>query len=95
MKMEHLEKYVLAPYTVECIVGKHCPAGYNLPFTFSTDASNKGHRNLFPIAVSFYDVNGVAITDDLINCCEQADETSGGISELLATRLKKVGLSLA
>lgn len=42
----------------------------------------------------FYDVSGARITDALINFCEQSDETSGGICELLATSLKKVGLSL-
>ncbi|CAN7982582.1 unnamed protein product, partial [Ixodes hexagonus] len=100
-KTEHLVKDVLAPYAVECIVEKLRPAGRNLPFALSTDASNKGNRKLlaslpklFPIAVRFYDVNGAGITDALIDFCEQADETSGGICELLATSLEKVGLSL-
>ncbi|KAG0421294.1 hypothetical protein HPB47_002811 [Ixodes persulcatus] len=62
-KMEHLVKDVLAPYAVECIVEKLRPAGRNLPFTLSMDASNKGNRKLFPIAVRFYDVNGAGITD--------------------------------
>ncbi|XP_037504964.1 uncharacterized protein LOC119381046 [Rhipicephalus sanguineus] len=93
-KMEHLVKDVLAPYAVECIVEKLRPAGRNLPFALSTDASNKGNRKLFPIAVRFYDVSGAGITDALIDFCEQADETSGGICELLATSLEKVGLSL-
>ncbi|KAG0435952.1 hypothetical protein HPB47_018226, partial [Ixodes persulcatus] len=59
-------------------------AGRKLPFAFSTDASNKENRKLFPIAVRFYDVNA-GIADALINFCEQEDETSGGICELLAT----------
>ncbi|KAG0433914.1 hypothetical protein HPB47_019489, partial [Ixodes persulcatus] len=43
----------------------------------------------FPIAVRFYDVNGAGITDALIDFCEQANETSSGICELLATSLEK------
>ncbi|KAG0418907.1 hypothetical protein HPB47_004510 [Ixodes persulcatus] len=88
--MEHLVKDVLAPYAVGCIVEKRRPAGRNLPFALSTDASNKENRKLFPIAVRFYDVNGAEITDALIDFCEQADETSGGICELLATSLEKI-----
>ncbi|KAG0414438.1 hypothetical protein HPB47_008382 [Ixodes persulcatus] len=82
-KMEHLVKDVLAPYA------KLRPASRNLPFALSTDASNKGNRKLFPIAVRFYDVNDAGITDALIDFCEQADDTSGGICELLATSLEK------
>ncbi|KAH7982874.1 hypothetical protein HPB52_007873 [Rhipicephalus sanguineus] len=89
-KMEHLVKDVLAPYAVECIVEKLRPAGRNLLFLLSTDTSNKGNRKLFPIAVRFYDVSGAGITDALIDFCEQADETSGGICELLATSLEKL-----
>ncbi|KAG0424923.1 hypothetical protein HPB47_027877 [Ixodes persulcatus] len=83
-KMEHLVKDVLAPYAMERIVEKLRPAGRNLPFALSTDASNKGNRKLFPIDVRFYDVNGAGITDALIDFCEQADETSGGISEKMS-----------
>ncbi|KAH7970081.1 hypothetical protein HPB52_024051 [Rhipicephalus sanguineus] len=36
-----------------------------------------------------YAVDGAGITDALIDFCEQADETSGGICELLATSLEK------
>ncbi|KAG0426982.1 hypothetical protein HPB47_025939 [Ixodes persulcatus] len=71
--MEHIVKDVLAPYAVECIVEKLCPAGRNLPFALSTDASNKGNRKLFPIAVRFYDVNGAGITDALIDFCIRVD----------------------
>ncbi|XP_040071626.1 uncharacterized protein LOC120844083 [Ixodes scapularis] len=93
-KMKHFVKDVLAPYSVECIAEKLRQAGRNLPFALSTDASNKGNRKLFPIAVRFYDVNSAGITDALIDFCEQADETSDGICELLATNLEKVGLPL-
>ncbi|KAH9383231.1 hypothetical protein HPB48_024300 [Haemaphysalis longicornis] len=92
--LEHPVKDVLAPYAVECIVEKLRPAGRNLPFSLSRYASNKGNRKLFLVAVRFYDVNGAGITDALIDFCEQADETSNGISELLEKRLDKVGLSL-
>ncbi|KAL1477424.1 hypothetical protein MTO96_035752 [Rhipicephalus appendiculatus] len=92
--MEHLVKDVLAPYAVDCIVEKLRPAGRNRPFALSTDASNKGNRKPFPIAVRFYDVSGAGIADALIDFCEQAGETSGGICELLTTSLEKVGLSL-
>ncbi|KAG0432065.1 hypothetical protein HPB47_021205 [Ixodes persulcatus] len=69
--------------------------GRNLSFALSTDASNKGNRKLFSIAVRFYDVNGAGITDALIDFYEQADETSGGICELLATSLEKNFVSWA
>ncbi|XP_040062850.1 uncharacterized protein LOC120837503 [Ixodes scapularis] len=93
-KMEHPVKDVLVPHAVECIVEKLCPAGRYLPFALCTDASNKGNRKHFPIAERFYDVNGAGITDAFFDFCEQADETSGGICELLATSLEKVGLPL-
>ncbi|KAH7970084.1 hypothetical protein HPB52_024054 [Rhipicephalus sanguineus] len=41
-----------------------------------------------------YAVDGAGITDALIDFCEQADETSGGICELLATSLEKANLGL-
>ncbi|EEC03574.1 hypothetical protein IscW_ISCW003255 [Ixodes scapularis] len=87
--MEHLVKDVLTPYAVECIVEKLRPAGRNLPFAPSKDASHKKIKKLFPIAVHFYNVNGAGITDALIDFCEQVDETSGGICELLATSVEK------
>ncbi|KAG0432211.1 hypothetical protein HPB47_021055 [Ixodes persulcatus] len=93
-KMEHLVKDALAPYAVKCIVEKLRPAGRNLPFALSTDASNKGNRKPFPVAVRFYDVNDAGITDALINFCEQADETSGGICEVLATSVEKIDFPL-
>ncbi|KAG0429774.1 hypothetical protein HPB47_023296 [Ixodes persulcatus] len=74
--MAALTKSVTHVVAVQCIVEKLRPAGRNLPFALSTDASNKGNRKLFPIAVRFYHVNGAGITDTLICFCEQADETS-------------------
>ncbi|KAG0414087.1 hypothetical protein HPB47_008760, partial [Ixodes persulcatus] len=70
------------------------PAGRNLPFALSTDATNKENRKLSPIAVRFYNVNGAGITDGLIDFCEAADGTSGGICELLATSLEKANQGL-
>ncbi|KAG0444795.1 hypothetical protein HPB47_013380 [Ixodes persulcatus] len=93
-KMKHLVKDALASYAVECIVEKLLPAGRNLPFARSTDPSNKGNRKLFSIAMRFYDMIGAGIEAALINFCDLADETSGGICELLATSLEKASLQM-
>ncbi|EEC05338.1 hypothetical protein IscW_ISCW017939 [Ixodes scapularis] len=92
--MKHLVNDVLASYVVECKVENLFPAGSNLPFVRSIDTSNKGNRKLFPIAMRFYNMIGAGIEDALIKICEKADETSGGVCELLATSLEKASLQM-
>ncbi|EEC03913.1 hypothetical protein IscW_ISCW003112 [Ixodes scapularis] len=92
--MEHLVKDVLAPYAVECIVYRNFAQQAATFRLLSPRTPPTREIKLFPIAVRFYDVNSAGITDALINFCGQADETSGGICELLATSMEMVGLSL-
>lgn len=71
--------------------GLHSPessAGGRQPSIFSVP-----RRNIFPVAVRFYNVNA-RITDAPIDFREQANETSSGICEHLATRVDNVGFSL-
>jgi len=42
---------VLQPFALECVVAK---LQSGLPFAVATDASNKGSRKFFPVAVQFY-----------------------------------------
>ena len=55
--MESIAENVLAPYSVELVVQKI--ASHNTPFSIDTDASNKGNRKFFPLAVRFFDVGGI------------------------------------
>lgn len=91
-KIEALIQNVLAPYSIECLVKRLRRTASNkphLPYSLSTDASNKGNKKMFPVAIKFFDVEESGLTDGLLNFVEQSDETSNGISNLLSTTLKE------
>ncbi|GLV40944.1 hypothetical protein CBL_08518 [Carabus blaptoides fortunei] len=68
----------------------------HLPFSVSTDASNKGHRKMFPIAVRYFNITieEKPIVDSLIDFREQWGETAEEIFALITSSLKNVGLDM-
>lgn len=65
----------------------------NYPFSISTDASNKGNRKFFPIAVRFFDPQD-GVFDYLLDFCEEPDESSAFITDTILNVLNKLNLNL-
>lgn len=65
----------------------------NYPFSLSTDASNKGNRNIFPVAVRFIDPQ-YEIFDYLLDFCEEPDESSALITDTIVNIINKLNLNL-
>ena len=72
-KMEALVQNVLCPFAIEVPL-KKLKYPINLPFSLSTDASNKGNRKFFPLAVRFFDLEKGA-KDYLLDFYEQPNQT--------------------
>lgn len=53
-KAEALVTEVLAPKAVQEVINKLKSAEDPRPFSIQTDASNKGNRKMFPLAVQFF-----------------------------------------
>lgn len=55
-KSESIVKNVLAPKSIEMVLQEMCSDKYSfhLPFSIAIDASNKGNRKFFPIAVRYF-----------------------------------------
>ena len=49
---------VLSPYSIQQIV--ETLSKENLPFSISSDASNKGNRKFFPLAVRYFTSEGIS-----------------------------------
>jgi hypothetical protein len=49
-----------------------------VPFSFASDASNKGNNKLFPTAVKNFDINK-GVQNKIIGFYEDTDESSTGI----------------
>ena len=64
-----------------------------LPFSLQTDASNKGNRKMFPLAVQFFTPEK-GIVKKLIDFVENADESAEGIANSIQSSLDKMGLTL-
>jgi hypothetical protein len=91
-KMEAIVKNVLCTFSINCVVDKlNNPSP--CPFSVSTDASNKGNRKFFPLAIRFFYVN-VGISDYLLNFYEETDESSASITSTIVAALQRQGLDL-
>lgn len=66
---------------------------YNLPFSLSTDASNKGNRKFFPLAVRFFDLKE-GVKDYLLDFYEESDETSISIFNTITNAIENLGLDI-
>jgi len=91
-KAEALVKDVLAPKAVGDVL-KALTSDKPLPFSIQTDASNKGNRKMFPLAVQYFSPE-CGVTNKMLDFIENPDESAAGIVALLEQSLEKFGLSL-
>lgn len=91
-KMEALVQNVLCPFAIEVPL-KKLKYPINLPFSLSTDASNKGNRKFFPLAVRFFDLEKGA-KDYLLDFYEEPDETSESIFNTILRAIENFGLDI-
>lgn len=87
-KAEAIVKNVLAPYSVENVL---FDVG-NGPISIATDASNKGNKKLFPVAIRYFSIKK-GPTTFLIDFYEDNDETSEAIAAKLIESLEKSGMA--
>lgn len=87
-KAESIVENVLLPKSIELVLKEMS----NLPFSISNDASNKGNRKIFPIAVRYFHFEK-GIQNKIIDFYEDSDETSLAISEKLKTCILNQNLS--
>ncbi|KAL2102048.1 hypothetical protein ACEWY4_003809 [Coilia grayii] len=90
-KAEAVVKDVLAPKAVGDVL-KALTADKPLPFCIQTDASNKGNRKMFPLAVQYFSPES-GVTNKMLDFLENADESAAGIVDLIEQSLDKFGLS--
>ncbi|KAJ3652186.1 hypothetical protein Zmor_018173 [Zophobas morio] len=88
-KMEAIVRNVLAPYAIEMVTKELKEE--NLPFSISIDASNKGNRKFFPLAVRYFDRES-GVKDGLLDFYEQADEKSESITNSILRTLSQLNL---
>ena len=92
-KAEAVVTDVLAPKAVEEVLTQLRNDGKPLPFSLQTDASNKGNRKMFPLAVQFF-TSEKGIVKKLIDFVENADESAEGIVNSIKSSLDNLGLTL-
>lgn len=85
-------KDVLAPKAVAEVVDI-LTSGKPVPFSIQTDASNKGNRKMFPLAVQYFRPE-TGICNKMLDFNENADESAAGILDFIEQSLTKFGLSL-
>ncbi|KAK1874558.1 Pre-mRNA-splicing factor CLF1 [Dissostichus eleginoides] len=90
-KQEALVKDVLAPKAVGDVL--KILTSPPLPFSIQTDASNKGNRKMFPLAVQYFTPES-GVTNKMLDFIENPDESAAGIVALLEQSLEKFGLSM-
>ena len=89
---ESVVKDVLAPKAVADVL-KALTSDKPLPFSIQTDASNKGNRKMFPLAVQYFSPE-CGVTNKMLDFIENADESAAGIVALIEQSLDKFGLLL-
>ena len=92
-KAEAIVTDVLSPKAIEEVVKKLKSGGNPLPFSLHTDASNKGNRKMFPLAVQFFTPED-GVVNKVIDFFENPDESAQGILEKIQSSLENLGLSL-
>ncbi|XP_034038426.1 uncharacterized protein LOC117521185 [Thalassophryne amazonica] len=92
-KAEAVVTDVLSPKATEEVIKTLKSGGNSLPFSLHTDASNKGNRKMFPLAVQFFTPkNGVV--NKVLDFFENPDESAEGIVKTIRSSLQNMGLSL-
>lgn len=79
-KAEALVKDILAPKAVGEVL--NVLTSGPVPFSIQTDASNKGNRKMFPLAVQFFRPES-GITNKMLDFIENADESAAGILDCI------------
>lgn len=78
-KAEEMTKVVLAPKAVADAVDV-ITSGKPLPFSIQTDASNKGNRKMFPLAVQYLRPES-GLCNKMLDFGENADKSAAGITK--------------
>ena len=92
-KAEAIVTDVLSPKAIEEVIKKLKSGANPLPFSLHTDASNKGNRKMFPLAVQFF-TSEDGVVNKVIDFVENPDESAEGIVKTIQSSLENVGLSL-
>lgn len=87
-KAEAMVEMVLAPYSLERVLKDIGES----PFSIATDASNKGNKKMFPVAIRYFNKER-GCENAIIDFYEDADETSDAISNKIVQCIESVGLS--
>lgn len=93
-KAERIVENILAPKSIEIVLNE-MGISTDLPLTFSiaTDASNKGNRKLYPIAVKYFSTKH-GIRDRILDFYEDSKESSVDIFNKIIGCLKTHGLDM-
>ncbi|XP_025191152.1 uncharacterized protein LOC112591523 [Melanaphis sacchari] len=91
-KMEAIVKNVLCPFAIEkAVIKLKCPTP--IPFSISTDASNKGNRKFFPLAVRLFNFED-GVKDYLLDFYEEPNESSQSIFDTITSAIESLGLDI-
>jgi hypothetical protein len=90
-KSAAIAENILFPFSIEKHLKKLLNS--NQKFSVSSDASNKGNRKMFPIAIQYFCVEE-GIQNFILDFYEDANETSDAIFENLKTRLGNNNLNI-
>ncbi|CAI6376220.1 unnamed protein product [Macrosiphum euphorbiae] len=90
--MEAIVKNVLCPFAIEkAVIKLKCPTP--IPFSISTDASNKGNRKFFPLAVRLFNFED-GVKDYLLDFYEEPNESSQSIFDTITSAIESLGLDI-
>ena len=92
-KAEAIVTGVLEPKSIEGVLTQLKGDDVSLPFSLQTDASNKGNRKMFPLAVQFFTPEE-GIVNRLLDFAENAYESAEGIVNSIQSSLDQMGLTL-
>ena len=94
-KAEAIVENILAPKSIQVVLDElGINNGKAIPFSLANDASNKGNRKMFPIAVQYFHLEK-GIQNRIIDFYEDSDETSEAIATRLLNCLQECKLDLS
>lgn len=93
-KAESLVENILANKSIEMVL-QEMKVSSDSPvyFSIATDASNKGNRKLYPIAVRYFDINR-GVRDRIVEFYEDSKEASKNIYDQIMTCVNSHGLNV-
>jgi len=90
--METIVKNVLCPFAIEKALIK-LKFLTPIPFSVSTDASNKGNRKKFPLAVRLFNFED-GVKDYLLDFYVEQNESSQSIFDTISSAIESLGLDI-